>query len=198
MTARQGQGAGLEVSTAEIVASSPASREEVASGTAGRRRRWRWVAAVGVAVLGVGALVSAGLTLGRGGGDAVVAQPAKQPPAPGPVAPAALTMTVGLPATVVAGRLATIEVHYADGNGRFGGSTEDWGDGLGTSSLREGTCGAVPAAATPLSGSYRLTHTWARPGIYTVQLGVSSYACTGSGPVEEQASKKVAVTVAAR
>lgn len=196
MTTRQDPGARLGVSSAGLVA-SPASAAAARAGAAARRPVGRWVVAA-VAVLAVGALVAAGLALGRGRDDTVVAEPAGQPPARGPVAPATLTMTVAAPATVVAGRLATIEVRYAGGHGQFGGSTEDWGDGVGTSSLREGTCGGVPAAATPLSGSYRLTHTWARPGTYTVQLGVSSYACAASGAVEEQASKKLTVTVAPR
>ena len=191
MATRQDPGAGLEVSSAEAAVSPR-------SGPPARRPVGPWVVAAVVVVLAVGAVVAAGLALGRGADDAVVAEPADQSPARGPVVPAPLTMTVVMPASVVAGRLATIEVRYAGGHGQFGGSTEDWGDGVGTSSLRQGACDTVPAAATPLSGSYRLTHTWDRPGTYTVQLGVSAYACAGASAVEEQAGKKLTVTVAAR
>ena len=94
-----------------------------------------------------------------------------------------------------AGQPAELVVHYQDGKGTFSGSTEDWGDGVGTSSLAQGRCTAAGPPADPTNGSYRATHTWAEPGSYTVSIGVSSYTCVDGAAVEEQASTTVTVVV---
>ena len=133
------------------------------------------------------------------GGDATVATTA--PPAAKPAAPAVpapLIVQVDVPAQVVAGRPATLVVHYADGAGIFSGSTEDWGDQVGTSSVSEGACPATAAAPAPaLSSGYAPRHTWAKPGTYPVTVGVSTYTCVSGAAVQEQASTTVQVVVAA-
>ncbi len=104
-------------------------------------------------------------------------------------------MTV--PTGVVAGTPATVVVRYADGAGTFSGSTEEWGDGVGTSSLTEGRCGTARTGAAA-EGTYRAQHTWSEPGTYAVKVAVSSYTCQAGEPVAEQASRTVTVVVAAR
>ncbi len=96
-----------------------------------------------------------------------------------------------------AGQAAELTVRYADGDGIFSGSTEDWGDGVGTSSLAQGRCAASGTPAVPASGSYLAEHTWSEPGSYTVTVGVSSYTCVDGAPVEEQATTTVRVEVTA-
>jgi hypothetical protein len=142
-------------------------------------------------------VVTAAGAVQRSGRDDVVAEPAQRSTtAPSAPAPAPLTLSVTLPAPVVAGQPAEITVRYADGDGRFGGSTEEWGDGVGGASAKQGPC-AAGAGFGPLEGSYTATHTWTRPGTYTVAIGVSSYTCTGTAAVVEQASRSVAVRVTA-
>jgi hypothetical protein len=89
-------------------------------------------------------------------------------------------------------------VHYADGTGVFSGSTEEWGDEVGTSSLAEATCPSPAPAATPLQGTYQATHTWAAAGSYPVKVAVSSYTCVDGAPVLEQATTTLTVEVAAK
>jgi hypothetical protein len=128
------------------------------------------------------------------GDDPVRTTPA--PAAAGPVVPDPLGLDVSAPTDVVAGQPATLVVRYADGAGTFSGSTEEWGDDVGTSSLAEGRC-PTTAADGPVSGTYEATHTWSEPGSYTVKVAVSSYTCDTGTPVEEQASTTVTVVVAA-
>src|SRR5689334_10023822 len=78
------------------------------------------------------------------------------PAAAGPVVPDPLTLVVTVPTDVVAGQPATLKVAYADGAGVFSGSTEEWGDDVGTSSLKEGQC-AAGATDGPVDGRYRAT-----------------------------------------
>ncbi|MEO7979368.1 MAG: hypothetical protein ABI807_00465 [Sporichthyaceae bacterium] len=145
-----------------------------------------------LAGLAIGVLVAAALGgwLAGRGDEAVTTTPA----APAPAAPAGLSLEVTAPTHVVAGRAATLVVTYADGAGTFSGSTEEWGDGVGTSSLREASCG-VGAADAPASGTYRTRHTWAVAGTYAVKVAVSSYTCGSGTPVEEQAATTVTVVV---
>jgi hypothetical protein len=150
-----------------------------------------------VATLAVLALVVAGWLLLRGGDDSQVAtEPGTGAPEPAAVAP--LSLTVDVPTDAVAGRPAGLVVHYADGAGVFGGSTEEWGDDVGTSSLAEDICPAPAAAAAPVQGSYTATHTWAKPGSYPVKVAVSSYTCVDGAAVLEEATTTVTVEVAAK
>jgi hypothetical protein len=114
----------------------------------------------------------------------------------GPVVPDPLGLDVTVPTDAVAGQPATLVVRYADGAGTFSGSTEEWGDDVGTSSLTEAQC-AVTAIDGPVSGTYRATHTWSEPGSYPVKVAVSSYTCDTGTPVEEQATTTVTVVVTA-
>ena len=149
-----------------------------------------WASLLGVVL----AVAGAGwLALGGAGDDPVVTD--RAPAAAGPAVVEPLTLQVDGPAAVQAGQPAELVVHYQDGKGTFSGSTEDWGDGVGTSSLAQGRCTAAGPPADPTSGSYRATHTWAEPGSYTVSVGVSSYTCVDGAAVEEQASTTVTVVV---
>jgi hypothetical protein len=153
-----------------------------------------------VAVLVVGvvaALLVAGLGalwLLGGGDDDVATTPALA--GGDPAGPAALTVRVDPPETVVAGQPATLVVHYADGLGVFSGSTEDWGDGVGAGSVKNGRCGPADTRS-PVAGSYRATHTWADPGSYPVTVEVTTYSCAAGTAVEEHASTTVDVSVTA-
>lgn len=143
--------------------------------------------AVGIAVA---AIVS-------GSGDSV-AQPQSQQPAEVPPAPAALSVTADGPASVAVGEQATITVTYTDGSGIFSGTSEEWGDGVGTSSVQEGRCSATAEPAGSLSDSYQVTHTWTEPGTYSLVLGVNTYTCRGTTSVQEQKTTMLIVKVLAR
>ena len=116
--------------------------------------------------------------------------------AAGPAVPAPLAVVVDAPAQVVAGQAATFTVHYTDGAGVFAGSTEDWGDQVGASSVQLGQCSSAPAAA-PADGTFGATHTWASPGTYQVSIAAASYTCVNGAPVAEQATKTLTVVVSA-
>ena len=173
-------------------------RTEPASPAAPVRSRLRRAVQLGLA-LGVVLAVAGGgwLALGGAGDDDVATNSAADsaPAAAGPAAIAPLTLQVDAPAAVQAGQPADLVVHYQDGKGTFSGSTEDWGDGVGTSSLAQGRCTAAGPPAEPTDGSYTATHTWAEAGSYTVSVGVSSYTCVDGAAVEEQASTTVTVVV---
>jgi hypothetical protein len=96
---------------------------------------------------------------------------------------------------VVAGAPATFVVHYTDGAGTFAGSTEDWGDAVGASSVSLGQCTAA-APASAATGSYDATHTWTKPGTYQVTLAAASYTCVDGAAVPEQVTKTLQVVVA--
>lgn len=194
MSARQDRGA--VVTTPDVVVSTAMP----APPTAGRgSSSWSWwssrrVLAVAALLAGVAAAVIAAMA--TDGEQPLVAEPASRPTA-GAAGPGPLRLTVHAPTRAVAGQEVVIEVRYAAGDGRFSGSTEDWGDGLGTSSVRVARCDSVPTAPTPLAGSYRLAHTWAEPGTYTVELGATSATCTPGGPVEQQAGERLVIEVVA-
>jgi hypothetical protein len=164
------------------------------------RFRLRRAVQLGVALGLVLAVAGGGWLALRGDGDdgADVVATDRGAPLAEPAGPAPLTLAVDVPAVVQAGTAVQLTVSYEDGDGIFSGSTEDWGDGVGTSSLAQGRCAAAGTAAAPASGSYVATHTWSEPGSYTVTVGVSSYTCVDGAPVEEQATTTVRVEVAAR
>jgi hypothetical protein len=155
------------------------------------RGRRRALAAALVILLAVAA-ATAWLLL-RGGDDDVAATPA--PGAAADAGPAPLSLAVQVPERVVAGTPVTVTVTYEDGAGTYAGSQEDWGDGVGTGSLKQGPCGSVDSGA-PLTGSYQATHTWTEPGSYPLTVAVTSYTCENGVAVEEQASRTVTVDVA--
>jgi hypothetical protein len=169
----------------------PGSRRDEPEASRGRGPGLRRAVLAGVAV---GVLLAAALGgwLATRGDDPVRTTPA--PAAAGPVVPEPLALDVTVPTDVVAGQPATLVVTYTDGAGTFSGSTEEWGDDVGTSSLTEGRC-ATGATDVPASGSYDATHTWSKAGSYAVKVAVSSYTCDTGTPVEEQASTTVTVVV---
>lgn len=149
-------------------------------------------------LLGVGLALVVALTLalalwtGRDGdvvatpGDAGVDAPAVQ---------VALRMSVEPPATVTAGEEASFTVRWTDDEGVFSGTSEEWGDGVGTSSLRRSRCEPGGAPAGPAGDAYAVTHTWSEPGTYAVVLGVATYTCEAGTAVEEDVSTPVTVEV---
>jgi hypothetical protein len=207
MSARKDPGGSVETTLPDIAVSSrvPVTRSGAPAGPGrlGRPRRPGQLMVVILAAAAVLAVV-AGTAWALQRDDQGVTAPAaaaKPKATPTPAAPAAstaLALTVDLPSTVTAGTSAEIVVHYSDALGIFSGTTEDWGDGVGTSSLKQGACGAGAPPARALTGSYTLTHTWEKPGTYTVGLGVGSYTCAGTVATEEQAAKTVSVTVVPR
>jgi hypothetical protein len=132
--------------------------------------------------------------------DVVVAGPGDA----GPAAPAAaaapvpLAVSVRAPSAAVAGEPATFTVSYTDGAGKFTGSTEEWGDGVGAGSVAQGSCEGLPDGGGPGKGSYVVTHTWPKAGTYNVKIAVSSMTCKGGAPVDEQAATTLTVRVTAR
>ena len=159
----------------------------------GSRRRLV-VALVAVLVVVVAA-VAGWLLLRDDGGTASTRTPAANN-AGGPVVPARLRIQVDAPAQVVAGAPATFVVHYTDGAGTFAGSTEDWGDAIGASSVSLGQCtAATPASA--VDGTFTADHTWSTPGTYQVTLSAASYTCVDGSAVPEQVTKTLQVVVAA-
>jgi hypothetical protein len=164
-----------------------------AGGVAPDRSRLGRAVQLGLA-LGLVAAIAGGSWLAWGGDDGTDVT-TNRVPAAAPAVVAPLTLQVEPPAAVRAGQPVELDVQYADGKGVFSGSTEDWGDGVGTSSLAQGRCPATDTPADPTSGSYQATHTWAEPGSYRVSIGVSSYTCVNGAPVEEQASTTVTVVV---
>lgn len=154
-----------------------------------------WLVVAAVALAAVTAAAVAGL---RSGDEDAVAQPVGEQPAQLPAAPAALQVSADAPSSATVGDPVTITVTYSDGSGIFSGTSEDWGDGVGTSSQREGLCTAADAAPGALSDTYRLVHTWTEPGTYAVTIGVHSYSCQGTAAVQEQATTVLNVQVLAR
>lgn len=145
-----------------------------------------------VALLALALVTTLVLVLVLGGDDGpVTAQP---PAGKGAAAPTDLGMTVELPDPVVAGEAAAIVVRWSDGEGVFSGSSEEWGDGVGTSSLAQDQCAGV-TTDKQAAGQYTVKHTWTEPGTYQVVLGVATYTCQDGSAVEEQASKTVSVQV---
>lgn len=152
------------------------------------------LALVGAVLLAV--LITAVVWWATRGDDGATTSPAGATAGQRP-APDVLTVSVGPPVGVVAGEKAMVVVTWSDGAGTFSGSTEDWGDGVGTSSLVRDRCSPTGSPARPASGSYRATHTWAEPGTYPVAISVTTYSCVDGTAVQEQASTTVKVAVAA-
>ncbi len=126
--------------------------------------------------------------------DGVVAR-SSQPGAAQAAGPRALGLTVDLLTPAVAGEPARLSVSWADGSGVFSGSSEDWGDAVGTSSRKQGRCEPGAAAAPAAAGKYALKHTWSEPGTYSVVIGVATYTCADGSAVEEEASTTLTVEV---
>jgi hypothetical protein len=161
----------------------------------GRSRRRLVLALVAVVVVLVAALAG-WLLLRDDGGTASTRTPAAS--AGGPAAPAPLRIQVDAPAQVVAGSPATFVVHYTDGAGTFAGSTEDWGDAIGASSVSLGQCtAATPASPAAAAGTFNADHTWSTPGTYQVTLSAASYTCVDGSAVPEQVTRTLQVVVAA-
>ena len=158
----------------------------------GSRRRLV-IALVAVLVVLVAA-VGGWLLLRGDGGTASTRTPAAK--AGGPAAPAPLRIQVDAPAQVVAGAPATFVVHYTDGAGTFAGSTEDWGDAIGASSVSLGQCTAATPAGTA-AGTFNADHTWSKAGTYQVTLSAASFTCVDGAAVPEQVTKTLQVVVAA-
>jgi hypothetical protein len=129
------------------------------------------------------------------GGDDDVTAGSTTPGAEGSDVPAALGMSVDPAARVVAGEEATLTVRWTDGAGIFSGTSEEWGDGIGTSSLSQDRCEPGAPAAEAAGGTYTVTHTWSEPGTYTVVLGVATYVCDNGSAVQEQVTEPVTVEV---
>lgn len=155
----------------------------------------RVVALVLAALLAVAVGVTGGLAVLGGDDGDVTTRP--EPAAAGaePAGPAALGLTVEAPEVVVAGERADFVVHWTDGSGVFSGGSEDWGDGVATSSLQQERCDPAAAAPGPAAGSYTASHAWTEPGTYRVVIGVSTYACENGTAVVEDASQTVTVEV---
>jgi hypothetical protein len=156
------------------------------------------LAIIGVLILLASAVGIAVAAVVSGSDDDSVAQPQSQQPADVPPAPAALSVTADGPASVAVGERATITVTYTDGSGIFSGTSEEWGDGVGTSSLQQARCSAAAAPAESLSGSYQVKHAWTEPGTYSLVLGVNTYTCRGTSTVQEQKTTMLIVKVLAR
>lgn len=81
-----------------------------------------------------------------------------------------------LDATPHAGDLARIRVRWSDGDGRYAGLAEDWGDGTAASSVEAIRC-TGPAGVR--SGELNTAHRYASAGSYQVRLTVSTSGCGG-------------------
>lgn len=108
-----------------------------------------------------------------------------------------LRVAVTAPQQVVAGERAEFTIAWSDGEGIFSGTSEDWGDGVGASSLAQQACDLAPPAG-PAGGEVTVRHTFTAPGPYTVVLGVSTYTCSGAEAVTETATENVRVEVLPR
>ena len=198
MTMTTRENAGVTVSSPDIVVlnstSPPPAAPTSPPGRSSSRRRAAMIIAALVAVAGIALVVAALLD----GDEQAVATPVAQVPADAPGAPEPLVVRAEGPASATVGEPVEFRVTYSDGSGTFSGTSEDWGDGVGTSSLREGQCTAADVAPDALSDSYRLSHTWTEPGTYTVTLGVHSYACKGTTAVQDQATQTLTLQVLAR
>jgi len=115
-------------------------------------------------------------------------------PGAGPSPAAPLRVAVTAPQRVVAGEPADFAITWSDGEGIFSGTSEDWGDGVGASSLAQQACDLAPPAG-PAGGEVTVRHTFTVPGPYTVVLGVSTYTCSGAEAVTETATQTVQVDV---
>lgn len=185
-------GPGVTVSTSGAPAAPGV--EHAADGPPPLRPRRRLVVGL-AALLALVLAVTVVLVLVLGGDDEP--EVTTRTPAADPGGPAPLGLTVEVPDQVVAGQPARLVVRWADGEGVFSGSTEEWGDGVGTSSLAQDSCAASATAAQgrPSAGRYAASHTWAEPGTYQVTIGVASYLCEDGTATQEDARTTVSVEV---
>ena len=210
MTTRDDRDLGVEVKTADVqvshdeltvITSLPESRPPSdppgtpasPTGPSGRSRVVRMIAAV--VVLGLAAAVIAIVIMN--GSDAKTSTKLGGKPV-NPAPSGVLAAQVVAPSKLAVGKPARFHVSYTDGKGILAGSFEDWGDGVGTSSVQQANCATSPPTAKPLTGSYVVRHVWRTAGTYTVKLGVTSYTCTSGKALMEQSAKTLTVTVAAR
>lgn len=154
----------------------------------------RTLAVVLVGVLGLALVVTLALIWAVGREDEVTVQ-SPGAGAEGPATPAALSVHLDVPAQVVAGEPAEFVLHWRDGAGTFAGTIEDWGDGLGTGSVKVGACTGSEPAPVAGSGQVALQHTWSEPGTYTLAIGATTSTCAGTQVVMEDASATVTVEV---
>jgi len=191
MDTRHGQDLEVRHDPDVVVTTTTPQTSTVPDGPPPAQPRRRLVVGL-VAMLALALAAVLVLVLVLGGDDDPVQ--AKAPSDAGPAVPAELGMTVELPDSVVAGENAQIVVRWTDGEGVFSGTSEDWGDGVGTSSLAQDQCTGV-ATDRKSADSYTLEHAWSEPGTYQVVLGVTTYACTDGSAVQEDVSKTVSVQV---
>jgi hypothetical protein len=155
------------------------------------RRRVVLIAAALVAAMGIAAATAAFLV----GNDGDTLTPVAEQAADVPPAAEPLVVRADTPTSATVGQPVRISVAYTDGSGIFSGTSEEWGDGVGASSQREGRCTAAAPAPRELSDTYVVTHRWSRPGTYTMTLGVSTYTCRGTTAVQDHATQTVTVHV---
>ena len=193
METREGPGISVR-RQADVVVVTDGSGAPPSEPDAPAPRRTLAVVLLGVLLLAViTTLVLVWLT----GGDDDVSTAAPAQPVGKPGEPAALSVSIDAPETVVAGRAATFVLRWTDGAGAFAGTTEDWGDGVGVGSVAVEGCTTV-GPTDPGSGTVRLRHTWAKPGTYPVVLTATTTTCRDGQPVTEDASQSITVTVVAR
>ena len=77
-------------------------------------------------------------------------------------------------AQVTVGEPVTLAVEYVDQFGGFVGTVEDFGDG-GLGGLKMSSC--RDSEKNSPAGTKNLTHTWAKPGTYQVNVTVSTLSC---------------------
>lgn len=158
----------------------------------------RVLAVVVVSVLVVALTVTLGLVWATAGDEGVSTRAPAQNGEPAPSRSDALAVEVSAPATVVAGEPATFTITWRDGDGIFSGTSEEWGDGVGVSSEQQSRCEVSgPRADHPGQGSIDVPHVFAKPGRYTVVLGVVTYTCQGAAATTESATETLTVTVQA-
>ena len=188
-------GPGVVVSTSgEPAVDGPPPAHPAASTPPARPRRRLVVGLAALLALVLAVIVVLVLILG---GDDEPEVTTRTPAAADPGGPAPLGLTVEVPDEVVAGQPAELVVRWTDGEGVFSGSTEEWGDGVGTSSLAQDSCAASATATQdrPSAGRYTASHTWAEPGTYRVTIGVASYLCESGTATQEDAQTTVSVEV---
>ena len=188
-------GPGVVVSTSgEPAIDGPPPAHPAASTPPARPRRRLVVGLAALLALVLAVIVVLVLVLG---GDDEPEVTTRTPAAADPGGPAPLGLTVEVPDEVVAGQPAELVVRWTDGEGVFSGSTEEWGDGVGTSSLAQDSCAASATATQdrPSAGRYTASHTWAEPGTYRVTIGVASYLCESGTATQEDAQTTVSVEV---
>lgn len=88
-----------------------------------------------------------------------------------------------------AGQPLTFTVQYVDAHGGLVGTVEDFGDG-GLGGLKIADCRS--SEKHPSAGSKRISHTWARPGRYTVSVTVTTLSCVHG---QEDVTATATVTV---